>query len=402
MFGEWRALRSVFFCLVLAIGLSAGGARAETFTTAKVDRLTTGSTEKKKTFLPEFKAGNDSEYVKFSGHINKGVLVHDDGNVPLDYWFVDGSNSPSRARIQVYSEVGEYSAFGGTVEGQWNPYATNSVNQLNRGTYDWRHTLLRVAEGWIGDRKGVNKYGRLSFGQGQMATDLTAEVDLSGTFAVAYSGVGDLAGGQFFRVSGTNALSPVRVRDGFANLDGFGRALRVRYDTPRVNGFKVSTSYGTIVVPTTGGKPIWDLAVRYKGENNGTKFAAALGFGDSPDKKAKLSGSASVVLPSYVNFTGAFGVEPIGSVGGWFVYGKAGYIAHLIDDGTTHFSIDVYYGENFNSVGSQSVSYGAQVVQNLDYWKTELYLSARLYQFSEVVAKYRNAVSFLAGARIFF
>ena len=394
-------LRRRLIYLALAGSSFLGIAQAQTAVEPETDPLTTASSGKE-TRLPEFKVGNERQYLRFSGHINKGVLVHDDGNVPLDYWFVDNGNAPTQARIETYSEIGDHMAFGGTFEGQWNPYSTTRVNQTNRGDYDWGATRLRKAEGWIGDNKNTNRYGRFWFGQGSMATDLTTQVDLSGTSVVSYSGIGDLAGGQLFRLAETNALSTVSISDAYVNLDRIGRELRVRYDTPTITGFQFSTSYGTVVVPTPSGKPTWDAALRYAREHGGTKFAAALGFSHSGDLPWAADGSASVLLPSNVNFSVAFSFGDPGNGSKRVIYGKVGYIAHLIEAGSTAFSIDAYHGHNFTSAGSRSTAVGVQVVQNLDAWKTELYLGVNGYRFSEVTTKYKDALSILAGARIKF
>ena len=397
-----RRLQRVL-CLAAFVSsvLTTDAAEAQTVAEEIIDRLLGGSTEKKNR-LPEFKAGSERDYIRFSGHINKGLLVHDDGNVPLDYRFVDNGSSPTRARIEIYSEVGDQMAFGGLFEGQWNPYSTTSVNQTNRGDYDWQSTQLRKAEGWIGDNKDTNRVGRFWFGQGSMASDGTAEVDLSGTGVVSYSGIGDLAGGQLFRVAGTNALSTVSINDAYANLDGFGRELRVRYDTPTFSGFKLSTSYGTDVVPTATGKPAWDIAARYAYDQGGTRLAAALAFGDSGDVPWVVSGSASVLLPSNFNFSVALAFDQPRTGSARVFYGKVGYIAHLIEAGATAFSVDAYYGRNFNTAGSRSTAFGVQAVQNLDDWRTELYLGLNHYRFSEIATKYEDALSILAGARIKF
>ena len=66
-----------------------------------------------------------------------------------------------------------------------------------------------------------------------MATDGIAEIDLSGTDVIGYSGVGDSASAQIIRYSDPTlffADNP-QIGQAFQNYDG-GRLARVRYDTP--------------------------------------------------------------------------------------------------------------------------------------------------------------------------
>ena len=52
--------------------------------------------------------------------------------------------------------------------------------------------------------------------------------------------------------------------------------------------------------------------------------------------------------------------------------------------------------------GSDSTAFGAQLVQNLDYLRTELYLGARSYNYEEAAADFDDSLAVLAGARVKF
>ena len=401
---EWRTSRPVLSrgFLALCFGcLCTNAATAQTTATEKLDRIESNSNGKE-THLPEFRFGDDQLQITISGHINKGVLAYDDGMQTLDYWLVDNANSSTRARLQIYTAFGDDFAAGATLEGQWTPYSTGSINQTNRGNYGGSNASLRKAEVWIGDNADADRFGKIWIGQGSMASDGATEIDLSGTEVVGYSGVGDLAGGQLFRSAGTNILSTVMIDDAFSNLDGLSRLLRVRYDSPQIAGFSLSGSYGTKVVPTASGKPGWDAALRYTQNKNNTLFQAGLAFADSGNGKRLVAGSASLLLPSDINFTVAGGRSKSGGVTSRFIYGKVGYKARLNDAGVTALSVDYFHGQNFNSNGSRSRSYGLQIVQNFDYWKTELYLGLRRYEFSELANAYSDSVGIMSGARMKF
>ena len=112
----------------------------------------------------------------------------------------------------------------------WAPFSTFTVNQRNREV-DLTDFLLRKLEVII----DTPRHGRFWLGQGSMASDGSAENDLSGTSVAGYSAVGSIAGGQFFRFP-DGQLSEARVFGGFRNFDAL-RKLRVRYDTPSFHGF---------------------------------------------------------------------------------------------------------------------------------------------------------------------
>ncbi|MCY1245045.1 hypothetical protein D9M72_581550 [compost metagenome] len=74
---------------------------------------------------------------------------------------------------------------------------------------------------------------------------------------------------------------------------------------------------------------------------------------------------------------------------------KVGYQADIFEVGKTAFSVDAYFGKDIAGRGSKSDSYGAQVVQNLDYLQTELYLGARRTPWSRRLQISRIASLFL-------
>ena len=217
------------------------------------------------------------------------------------------------------------------------------MNQLNRGEPDWGRFLLRKAEGYLNSQQ----FGVLWLGQGSMASDGTAEVDLSGTDVIGYSNVSDLAGGQLFAFADRNGLSAVNVGSVFSNLDGLSRKLRVRYDTPSFAGFTLSSSYGTQVVPEPTEIDVWDVALRYAGEFGGFKMASAVAYSDTGSAN-RYDGSLSVLfVPTGISVTAAGGYDDgLDSPGGRYLYGKLGYQRQFLEQGVTAISIDAYTGDD--------------------------------------------------------
>ena len=350
------------------------------------------------TAIPKLRIGDDERYFEFYGQINKGLLVFDDGGSTLGYFPVDNGNSSSRVGIRLYGAISEGWSLGGNLEWEWNPYSTTNVNQLNRDDFDWETDLLRKAEAYLTS----DTLGKLWLGQGSMASDSTAEVDLSGTSVVGYSLVSDMAGGPFFRMD-DGLLSTLHVKDAFTNFDGLGRKLRVRYDTPSFAGFSLATSVGTQVVPTETNVTVWDIAARYENTFDDFKVAGAIAYSEPGDDQQLFDGSVSVLHePTGISLTVAAAYSDEETVDGRYGYVKLGYQADFFEVGKTAFAVDAYYGEDIAAGGSDSTSFGAQFVQNLDYLQTELYLGVRSYSYDETVTAFDDSVAVLTGARVKF
>jgi hypothetical protein len=237
-----------------------------------------------------------------------------------------------------------------------------------------------------------------------MASDGTAEIDLSGTHVIGYSKVQDTAGGQIFAVSNTPGFSSVTVNDAFDNLDGLSRLMRLRYDSPDFAGFTFGTSVGRLVVGGDWSGMQWDVAANYADTIGDFQIKGAAAYSRPSSDEYRLNGSLSVLhQQSGINATiaGGHASDP-GSSDPEFVYAKLGYKTHFFDFGVTAFSADIYAGNDFVTAGSDSVSYGFQAVQNLDYYRTELYLGVRLYEYDDTAASYKPGLAVLTGARIKF
>lgn len=343
--------------------------------------------------------GDEFRNLRLYGHINRGLLSYDDGREQLSY-FVDNNHSESRFGIVATAHINEDWSIVGNYEAQYDPYSSDYVNQLNRGTVDWSDAyLLRRLELNVKNRER----GQIFLGQGHMASDGVSERDLSGTSLIGFSDVKRLAGGQFFQLSGTVTLSDVQVKDGFDNLDGLSRKLRVRYDTPRIRGFGMASSVGTEVVPKRDNITVWDIVADYKNDHGTYKLNGAVAFSQPDSNRNQINGSLSTLhIPSGLSLTAAAGQEDVGSRNQRFLYGKIGYQIQRFEFGLTALSADVYAGRDFNTRGSDSFSVGFQSVQKIDRLRTELFFGVRRYQYNDASADYKSGTGFLTGARLKF
>lgn len=380
--------------LLASIALVSNSAAQE----AAKKEAAVSSSSSSETLIPKLRSGDGEGYVEIYGQLNKGLLIFDDGGSTLGYIPVDNGNSSSRGGIRLYRDINENWSVGGNVEAEWTPYSTNNVDQLNHGDFDWETWLLRKAEAYVDGKD----FGRIWVGQGSMASDLSAEVDLSGTSVVGYSLISDMAGGPFFRLD-DGELSSVRVKNAFTNFDGLSRKLRVRYDTPKFAGFSLSTSVGTQVVPTETDITVWDVAARYEKTIQDFEVAGAVAFSKPDGDQSLIDGSISLLhVPTGLSLTVAAAYSDEDPADGRYGYVKLGYQTDYFEVGKTAFSVDAYYGEDIAAAESNSTSFGAQFVQNLDYLQTELYLGVRSYSYDEAAVEFDDSLAVLAGARVKF
>lgn len=353
--------------------------------------------------LPEnsFLTRNKDGVPYFYGQLNKAFLFHDDGDETNIYPLVDNANSGSRGGI-VYEEMWwpNVTVFA-NVEASWNTYTSTSVSQTDHNRFNVDAGTLRKAEVSF----EVEGYGRLWIGQGSTASDGTSEYDLSGTTVAAYSSVTDIAGGQFYAFGSAPGLSPISIGTTMRNFDGLGRLMRVRYDTPRFHGIRVSSSVGYDAL--NGLEDVqWDIAATYSRDRDGENFALAAGAAFSiPDLgQSRANGSFSVLhKPTGLSLTLAGGHDERENSNRTpqFAYVKLGYAPKLTTLGPTSFSIDAYAGEDFLTLEAESFSIGLAAVQRVDFKDSifDIYGVVRLYSYDDTISDYDDGLSVMTGVR---
>ncbi len=335
-------------------------------------------------------SGNDKIRVSVSGHINRALMVADDGQ-ESDFYHVDNDASSTRIRFLGEGDVSPNFTIGTAFEAQFESNSTADVNQNMKSTT--AEFLDRRLEFYF-DHTG---WGRLWVGQGWTASEDTSEYDLSGTALAGYSSTADIAAGILFRDSG-GSLTAVSVGDVFVNLDGLGRADRIRYDTPELGGLQVSASAVE--------DDAWDVALKYGADYGDTKVVGAIAYSDPASSTVdnRVNGSVSVLFGGGMNITFAAGQQELSGGGDdpSFYYGKLGYITRMNSAGTTAFSIDYHHTEDIVTAGDEGKSIGIQAVQNFDDWATEGYIGYRNYELERTGGNVQDVDALIAGARVKF
>ena len=341
------------------------------------------------------KSSEDKVAVKLYGFINRAVLVSNDGD-DTEYYHVDNANAQSRFGIRGKAKLTEDFAIGSHFELGLNSNLSSAVNQNNKNT-DFDLTD-RIIEMFLED----DRYGKLSLGQGHMASDGSSEVDLSGTMMAGYSWIAGMAGGQLFYDKNTETLSGTRISNVFDNMDGLGREDRARYDTPIFHGFQLSGSLNN----DDGG----DVAVRYSAKFGDTLLATAVAWaspGDQiPDVDNQYNGSASVLLGMGLNFTVAGGYRdlegPRSSDDATFIYGKVGYRRKFFSPGDTAFAVDFGRYNDIAQNNDEADTIGAHLVQHFDPWGSEWYLAYRYHTLDRDNENFDDINAVMSGFRVKF
>jgi predicted porin len=318
---------------------------------------------------PTISSGNDRIQLSLSGQVNRAFNIANDGE-STDLYPVDNSTSGSRLRFTGTGKINNDLSMGSRIEVGISPDTSSQVSQTSQspGTwFDQRWTEIYLAS---------TRYGKVSLGKGDTASNGTAEVDLSRTDVAQYAGIADIAGGMLFREEeGNNYLTTLKVSDVFQDRDGLSRQSRLRYDTPSYYGFSLAGSLVT--------NQRYDAGIFWGGKGYGFKAAWAFAMSDPqlPDKGLQYDGSLAILHQgSGLNFTMSGGLqERDNQEDATNLYGKVGWIADFTKLGNTAFGVDYTRSENLPWSHDSAWSTGVTAVQFFDEVATELYIQYRLY-----------------------
>lgn len=341
--------------------------------------------------------------VRWWAQVNRAALYADNGT-ETEWFHVDNDSMPSR-----FGAAGDYKpeawsgwTFGGQIE---LGFKSDSSCEVTFGGPDPEFKVDgRKIEAYAKNKK----CGALSAGQGDMASNGTAEEDLSGTCVAAYSQVRFAAASLVFAPR-QNAPPPAaedpaetnapprapKVKDVFDNFDGLSRDDRIRYDTPVWRGFTASAS--------VAGEENFDGALRHSVEIGRHKLASAVAVARKGSGVDQYSGSCSLLLGCGLNFTAAVGGQDVAGVQSPFsAYGKIGYKLDWFSAGATMLAVDYSRNEEIDQTGDVAESFAVVFNQRLDPLHAELYATARNYVLDREGEDYDDLFVFMSGVKLAF
>lgn len=346
----------------------------------------------------ELKYSNDTGgSALFYGQLSPAYLHVDDGE-DTDGNLVDNTRSNSRVGVFLDQELSNGQMLRFNFEAALGAPQSSGFSLDEEPDWDWERTDIRKVELiWSGD------FGKISAGQGSMASDGIATTDNSRTIMASTVTVPDAAGSYDFRLK-DGSRSGVTVGSVFTDFDG-GRRNRLRYDTPKFGGVSdgggvsLALAYGEEILNRDDDATYYDIGLFYGDTVGDLNLAGGLGYAWKDDDKVTESyaGSFSLVhTPTGLNGTVAAGGDPDG---GSYGYIKLGWIADFWDVGYTAFSADYYSGTDLGGDGSDSTSAGVQVTQKIDSLNMEAYLGYNRLGYDDDTANYQDIDVVLTGIR---
>ena len=340
------------------------------------------------------KSGKDKVSLKVYGQVNR-MLLHASDGTDSRLFNADNDMSSTRVGFKGKAKMGGGWSAGTTVEVQMESNSSSKVHlgddgdDINTGKETFSERKLEL---WVESKAA----GKFSIGQGSTASDGVAEADLSGTGVISGSGSGGALGADVrFVDSDGNSYSKV---DGiFDNLDGHSRKDRLRYDTPSIGGFQISTSLQSD--RDDGDSGPWDVALRYGRDLGGFEVEAIAAQWTSGDDTG-MGGSASLMAPSGTSFTVAYTTEDDGDDSARFSYAKLGQKFDISSAGSTAVSVGFMNAENAD--GDSGSYTDVAVVQRVKSLGAEFYGVYGVYDASIMGAPTNDITVGGVGARIKF
>ncbi|GGH26214.1 Outer membrane protein (porin) [Cribrihabitans marinus] len=344
----------------------------------------------------EFKYENGSGgSVTLYGQFNPAIISVDDGQ-QTETNLVDNDLSRSRLGILVDQPLGA-NTFGFRFEAGLGFPNSTEYNQLGSDISGWTRQDIRHFDFWLsGD------WGQVSLGQGSMASDGAAEANLSYAGTALYAYTADTNAAYLFR-DPFGVLSGPSVGSMTSDFDG-GRLTRLRYDTPRFSGLKLSAAWGRNELAQNDDRDYYDIAASYSRSLGNAEFKAGLAYAvrdDNGVKRSDVIGSAAVLLSSGLSFAASVGTRDDDTAGASdpdYYYLNVGYEGDWLAAGKTGFGVHYYDGADFNRDGSSSEVVGLGVVQRVDAWNVDAYLTYQTYSYEDDVAAYQDLSTVALGA----
>ncbi|SRR5579875_1395692 len=321
-----------------------------------------------------------------SGQVDRAFVFANNGK-RSDAGSVDNNGSNSRFRFTGSQIMDNGMKLGFTYEIGLTQMPSSSwdIGQNSDGSVQLD---TRKVEGYL-----ESSFGTLSLGKGDGAGHYADTIDFSETNflggGVEYEDYNagltfvDGAGNHHFTVGTTQS-----------DFDAFSRVSRVRYDSPSLNGFVLSTSFDN--------GHAYELAARYKRNfPGGTKFAAGMSWDDGQDRNIPidpgtgsgyngtlssriLNGSASLQLSNNLIFTVSAARDYTANITGEGTKAQAGFDATNYfgqigyQFGRHNFAINYGVTYDYEFMGNKGQQFGAAYV--FDWTKTvQLYTSYHLY-----------------------
>ncbi|GAA6212962.1 hypothetical protein NBRC116602_27030 [Hyphomicrobiales bacterium 4NK60-0047b] len=362
--------------------------------------------------------GNRKVSLTVSGWVNTGLYIWDDG-VDSDAYVVTDNGTTLATRI----------TFSGSakINSDWSAGYTITIEPQNS------EALLGVTQN-NDDGGAVNgvgllesymyvkseQLGKLSWGLQSQATDNVGIVDLSGSIfssipvvfrgnafllrsntGGSFDAAGNAVAGLTGAATNQNILQCHGIGTGIGN-DCFGLLTNsIKYESPTISGFTLSTSWGE--------DDFYDVALKYAGQFGDLKVAGAFGYTNIQENNGALAGTDTEVftlagsimhVPTGIFVNATYTLEDVDTLNG--VAPPAGfedspdsiYIKAGIKQKWNSLGATAIYGEwgqyndgytlamfNNGVTGSEVTRYGAAIHQWIDAASMQMYAKWNTFEY---------------------
>ena len=358
--------------------------------------------------------------LRIDGQVHRAVLIGATRQ-NTEVLHVDGDQSSTRLRFRGDAGLGGGWKVEARIEFEIENNDSNGTRDSNPNFDDFNLRKARI-------RFSHKRWGAISIGREDTATNGIAEIDFAGTVAM-YADV-ETVGGGFLHARNTaqqtGSVGGTTVAAAWNHFDGSSRRDLIRYDTPKFWGAWVSVSHAN-------GDRL-SIAIRYVGSFFGIKtlkWGAGFGYdylpgqgasapgsgfiaGDATGPRQQYAGSTSLMhTPTGLIVTFAMGTQVRGGAARRnpiSMYLKAGWQTKALfrSLGKTTFMADVFRAHHVNASDDDFKGFGVGVVQKIDRAALEIYAVYRFYDL--VIGRAANAAArnqssihvFMVGSRMKF
>ena len=329
-------------------------------------------------------AGEVEKSLSVGGHVNRAVVVSDDGQNTTFGSIDNNSTGESRFRLKG-SAKSESLTFGTLIElGARVNGNTGTHSNSDNPNIRIRHSVVSVG----------NNMGTLYLGQTWNADWLSTSNSLHGTGTAGFYD-GHTVSGEVFNITGTanatsNGPSIGSVMDNYTHYRNNG----VKYVSPNMSGFKVEIGHTDVNKGAA--------SIRYSGDFDGTKVIGTIAIGSEGADTAEKSygGSAAVKLAGGISGSLAYSKKEIKTVGrNDSVMWGAGLGYTMGANGITAWYQNVDDGE---SNGSDATAYALTVEHKMADYGASVYGGIQNSQYDTIATKYDDITSGWVGVKVTF
>ena len=342
------------------------------------------------------------------GVVNQSVSRVDDGH-QTNVFFGDNDMWPTHLGVFARTSSSSNVNVGGKLELGLFTNSSASFNQVNNNITATR-TPLRYSDVWLSH----HTYGTISIGLGDTASKGSAVggyLDWNTTYSGSIFEIGNMYFHQKGSADDATSADPVSI-DVFNNLDGLGRASRLKYQTIDMNGIQASASV------VSGNMS--DVSVSYNKDFSLIGIRSVVSYAKAQTYSNVAASGGVQHLATGWNFNFAYGKKNLNqghhsstfsnrTKNPNYLYSEIGRNYRYFDQGKTKVGVNFFKGKHFgassNSVAadnSRSKFMGLGITQEFNKYNLDVYLSARKYSYRSNSTHYDPIKAIVTGARFYF